>query len=388
MKYLCIEFSNLLVDEDRELMDIQNRELFYAIKRKDGFIKTTHFTEFPQWCNHIAGIINSENVQLHICINIQETIDYISEIEPEYVFFSSLISTEKYIKEIITNSNNNNIKFIVGRAIGTGNNIKSSKNIVVINDLLQLNKYFNFDKEYKLIKLVGDNERNYITRIYTTKGCNNNCKFCEKEKGKVKLLSYNRVDNYNSLCNFSKSYPLVYIGNKTFGQYDYTEEVLPHVDNIRYIVQSSVDTIYDNLHTLKDWYYDKGIHYIELGIESFSENTLNNIGKNYKLEQIEPVIKTLVSIGIKPIINIMLGILGDTAVDYNKTIEGIKKYASVLYNINITNYSDYSSKNINDRDERILMKSWITNKSALSKFAKEVYRLNTIILINNYEQIN
>lgn len=177
-----------------------------------------------------------------------------------------------------------------------------------------------------------------------------------------------------------------YIGNKTFLQGGVKEieslfsiSCRKYITN--YIIQSSVNTIRDNIHLIPKL-KSQGVKFIELGIESFSKNTLHRLGKNVDIHSLPLVLKVLHDSGIKVIGNFMLGIKGDTSDDYYETITNIDKYKKYFYSLNITNYSDYNSVNPNDRDERVLIKSWITDDNIENTkiFAENMYRLNYEII--------
>lgn len=379
MKACCIEFSNILTDEKREILDIMNRELFYKLKEKDGYTKTMDFNEFPLWINHIQGVIHPNEVDVHICRNISDTIKFINNSDYDYILFSNIICTSEYIEEILSNVNGSHINFIVGTGVGSTKLHVDFPNVYQYDNINDFLKIHSFGKSYTLLKTKYNSEFN--TRIYTTYGCKNNCIFC-KNDGKFGLLD-NPHPFYKDLIN---PYTLIYVGNKTFLQGGMNElNSLPNESNLNiFVVQSCINTLRDNIWLFRDM-SERNIHIVEIGVESFSKNTLYRLGKPNDLSALPLVLKGLQNVGINVILNIMVGIKGDTEADYEETIKGIEKYKSLLYALNITYYSDYDSTIKGDNDERILIKSWIKGDmiKATKDFAEKLYRLNYEIMIQN-----
>ena len=124
---------------------------------------------------------------------------------------------------------------------------------------------------------------------------------------------------------------------------------------------------------------------VELGIESFDEDTLSSLGKPHvSKDDLAIIVRMLNSFGIKVIFNIMLGIPGDTNVGYRTTMDYLYSFRDLIYALNITNYSDYSSSNKVDRDERYLFnKSWITDRAALSIFQQDIYKFYFLLHLSH-----
>ena len=376
-----VEFSNKLVDKERDVLDILNREHFYKKSADIGYIKTDDFTEFPQWTNYIASLFNKARKELIICRDIKDTISQLNDVTYDYVFFSAIESTRELISNIIKGLNNDYTKFIIGNGIGSHMRIRnSSKKNIFIYDTI--NEFAN-THTISMTKLFPCSytvmEENYNPRIYTTRGCKFNCKFCEND-GKFYSMSISELRDQISI-----TYPgnLIYVGNKTFLQGGKDElKSLRIFDNTKgFIVQTNPLTLLQNidiLHLLSSY----NIKVVELGIESFDEDTLLSLGKPHvSIDDLTIIVRMLNSFGIKVIFNIMLGIPGDTNIGYRTTMAYLYGFRDLIFALNITNYSDYSSSNKIDRDERYLFnKSWVTNKDALSVFQQDIYKFNYELL--------
>lgn len=370
MNICCIEFSNILTDEKRNVLDIMNRELFYSFKAKDGYKKTMDFTEFPQWVNHVKGMVDFPIV-LHICRNIQDTVNYLSTNDFDYILFSNIVCTSEYIKQIIESDYKKTLQFIIGTGIGSTKIKTNNKNVFQYDSMVEFAKIHSFGRN-TILNIVGG-EIAYNTRIYTTYGCRNKCLFC-KNDGVFGLLTYSEIAKYNSIIKSD----LVYIGNKTFLQGGINElNQLGNYTKNTFIVQSCISTLLENI-SLFNKMHEVGIRIVEIGIESFSKDTLKRLGKYNDLEALPIIVKALTDINIKVIFNIMVGIKGDTIDDYNTTIKELEEYSHWLYSLNITYYSDYDSIIQDDKDERILIKSWIKDDmvQATKEFAEKLYKIN------------
>ncbi len=384
MKAIAIEFSNYITDKHRHTIDIINRDMFYYHKQKDGFIKTSHFNEFPLWVNHIAGIV--PNLQFHVCVDVEDTINMLlAKKDKTTIFFSYLESTSIYIKTIINavSIKSNLITFVIGTGIGSIVDIQISNNVIVLNSISELSKVFKVKKKYDL-KYVEGNEY-YIPRIYTTIGCRNNCSFCKKDKH-FSLISDKEVIK-QILVYDSK---LIYIGNKTFGQGKTRELtqldlIRDHTNrSVRFIVQTTVRHIFDNLSSVERW-KEAGVRYVELGIESFCEDTIRALGKNYTMCQLKRVLDILTNKGIKVIFNLMIGIPNETIKHIELNLELLKSITNKypIYALNLYHYTDYNSIIPRDRDERVIIKSWnVGDESKIYYYFKELSNINLKLLRN------
>lgn len=379
MNICCIEFSNILTDEKRSQLDINNRTLLYT-KRSSIYKCTEDFTEFPLWVNYVYGFFgdNNHSKTFHICRDVNDTIAFISINNFDYIFFSNILATKYYIETIVKNVTINTTKFIVGTGIGSSKLNLTGNNIFQYDSLVEFRNNHCINSPIKLSSVDDTIESKLVPRIYTSTGCNNNCKFCKNE-GRFKKLNHEIISNYYR-NNYNKE--LLYLGNKTFLQGGINEaDDLTTYSNAKFIVQSCVNTLLTNLHLL--YKYKDKIAAVELGIESFSETTLVRLGKNIDLHSLPYLVKYLNDLGIKVIFNLMLGIPNETLEDYKHTIEGIYKYKENIFALNIANYSNYDAKDETDKDERILVKSWHNSKNEVkevTEFAELIYSLHRNIL--------
>ena len=392
-KIAMIEFSNLLLDKERDILDIHNREFFYNKSSSIGYKKTVDFCEFPRWTNFVASLFHGTvERKLLICRDIQETVYDIISNGYDYIFFSNIEATNSYILDIIERILNYkdiqvNTQFVIGNGIGSKfklPNAKKFKNIHIYDNMQDFMNIHAIGRTISHIRYTSM-EDDYNSRIYTTSGCKNNCKFCENE-GSFELIPENIISNINP----TRVSNLVYVGNKTFMQGGRRElETTANIyKNSNFIVQSSISTLYKHIHELH-LLRDNTVTVVEIGVESFNESTIKYLGKNNNFDHLDTIVKALNDLDIKVIFNIMLGIPNENIGSFTSTIKNLEYYKDKLYAINVTNYADYKSKYDIDRDERYLFpKSWIRDKDTefkneLRRFQETVYHINYEILINH-----
>jgi len=384
MKYLAIEFSNEYTNRFRNPLDILNNELLISKLKYNSPFDATIFNEYPMWTVYVANMVGSSS-PLHLYAGTPEQV--IKEIElkqPEYVFFSEMEITADAIREVINTIDNDSIKFIIGSRNGS---FKSSNKIKVIKNINDLNKIFNLGRSNRLTTIPINSSIKYGSpnRIYLTNGCNNKCSFCTINN-KVTKVDDNTIYDLFNLLNTHSTY--VYIGDLTFGQeLDWEIEWLKKYNHFKkYIVQTTVEMIINNVTKLQNW-YDSGIRYVELGIETFNQATLNKFGKHFTITEAYKAIDYLNEVGIKVIPNIMLNIKGEVYGNRNITLSSLTELAesSKINHINITNYTNYRSKIYNDRQQSALIKTWNTTQDEILEVylsAMEIYKLNYKLLTN------
>jgi hypothetical protein len=375
MKYLALIYADSLVDEQRNMLDVNNRVHMQA--KLPFYYKNGEVLEFPIWVNYIQSMISIDEDKLHVHFvkNINETIAFINAQQGlEYIFIYNLTVTNLYTTSILSGINLNVIKVVIGGVKAWVSGVKYFTDIHEVNKLLNLNKSLSYS-------LVVEATYYRMGRIYLSKGCVNNCKFCLSEPYKEC-----DGDEINMWFNAFKNMRYIYIGDMTFGiNFDRCVKYLNlYNKEHEYIIQTTPKIILKNvtqLRTLKN----NRVNFTELGFETAHSDTLKKLNKHHTLADISNSIKYLHNVGINVALNVMLNIKGETVEHYSKTIKFLEKHVEYIAYLNITNYSDYSSKDLLDSSELQLIKSWNTtptSKLNVYKFAEDVYRLNHELLNN------
>ena len=192
-----------------------------------------------------------------------------------------------------------------------------------------------------------------IARLTMSKGCSNRCKFCVVPNGAEpismdvvaqQLYAIKRLDS-----------PLIYIGDKTFGQVP-NSRFLPRL----YEAYLSWDSRFDGFiiqttasQLLKlddDFLLASGIRYVELGVESYNNEILRVMNKPATEKTIQAAVDKLKRLGIKVIANIMIGLPGENKYTYANTINWLYNNIAAISHMNVYTYVDYSDTDSKDEN--------------------------------------
>ena len=380
MKYLAIEFSNKYSNQFRDILDIQNNILMMSRLEYHNTHLSDLYNEYPLWIIQLNGILNDE-LQVYIANSIDDTIEYINNNKPEYIFFSMMEVTATAILTISSycfNTFKNQMQIIIGGS--SISNITTYPNINIVDSIDEVNRRFNLGREYSPIIPTYNYSSWNIYRLYFTKGCYNTCNFCLSDK------NVTRIDK-DIICGFINHYRekdigWFYIGDLTFGQdYDWETSMLKLLNKYS-VIQTSPNTVIKMVTNFKEL-YDLKVRYAELGIETFNDDTLKSLNKPFDISKAIKSIEYLNDVNIKVIVNLMINIKGETQTHFNNTLAHLDKLRDKIHHLNIAYYTDYNSKIASDRSEINLIKSWNTtpsNREKVWNFAKEIYKLNYELL--------
>ena len=373
---LFCQFHNELINNNYEKSIADNYYTgIYKYKENDGYYKQDAFFELPLWIAEIKGsLTNNYNSKLLIIKNINEAIQEIKNIKPDYICFSVLDVNKQYIKEIINNSSKDN-NFILGGYINF-DYFNNHDNVKIFNSIKLFIEYLGIEYKYNLDYSLFKNYKT-IPRLTLSKGCLNKCKFCivEKEIKEISLKDVLKQIKAFKVLDFK----LIYLNDKTFGQCK-NYKILPllykrikkYNPNFKgFIIQTTV-----NQFNKKEFVNDIKASYIfacELGIETFNNNILKQLKKPQQTKTILKAMQILRQLKIKIIPNIIIGIIGENKQTYNNTLRFLKHYKKDIYLLNIYNLALYLNselakeinvKNDNDLNENSTNKSFY-NKQAL-----------------------
>lgn len=361
--YYALEPSNKLVDNFRTHSDILNRELFYSKMKKYGYHKTDKLCEYPYWVANLKRL--NLDIRLLVFDSIKDILHILNN-NVEGFFIYPIEATKNIISDIL-------------------NPIYESYNIPIYsNTLLSYTKSFNTLEEiaeYFGITIGPSNEAvvgftDYNNRYYSTKGCNNNCKFCLNCE-KTKLLDIpERLFAYNNKP--------IYLGN--LSAFDIgIEEFTPFSGN-SFIIQTTVKNVLKNKDIIQ--YLQDKLNVIEIGAEVLNDEWLKSMNKNYTIEELDNALWFLAKLNIPVVLNLMIGIDNKTGISIKNIYEDSKTVLQHYINnnlvkaFNIFNYSDYNST-YQDSNESIFHKSWITSETLKYHlaYADFVYKENAHLLM-------
>lgn len=365
MKNLFVQFSNNLINNTNS-NDIANQYYKAIYTEKKEYKKPHHFFEIPLWIAEINYIIDGD---LHICENLQNTIDFINNSDYTHIFFSQVDIIEQYIINI-ERQIKGNIITVVGRRDYSS----------IEQFCYKFNIKYKQGTNYQLFKGVKT-----IPRLQLSTGCKHKCKFCTVPND----VRTNRSNNIiqQALSFKELVFEVVYIDDKTFGQ-AWNYRILKQISKIikeynpifkGFIVQTTASQVkkinFDGL----------DIFAVELGVESFNDSILKAMNKPHNEKLIIEAVGILQGLKIKIIPNLIIGLPNETKETYNKTFEFIKDinpYILNIYNLAIYTEAEISNKLRGGSNELELN---TTNKANIY-FYNKIYKFGINQLKkNNYE---
>ena len=166
-----------------------------------------------------------------------------------------------------------------------------------------------------------------ITTIETSRGCMGNCNFCLYPSRPYRYRSANSVvDEIDSVVN-NYSIREIYFADATFtvGEertVQICDEIMRRGIKIAWTCKERVDKVSKkSLEKMKQ----AGCYMISFGVESCSQEILNNLNKKITVSQIEEAIRLTKEVGIRSIAYLMIGSPGENQESIQKTIKFINR---------------------------------------------------------------
>lgn len=393
-KVLCIQISNKLINGKPDITDISQMYYMtlYNIKAGDGYIKPSDFWEIPLWITEIDHNIKTD---LHVCKDIEETIEYVLQHNYKYICFSVLDVNKHIIKEIITTVNKYKHRslFVLGGYIDfTEFFFDYTLYPKTIKDFIELlGIEYKQGNSYRLFKGYET-----IPRLTLSTGCLNNCDFCTVENKIVKTntqIVEQQVKAFRSL-----KFKLVYINDKTFGQCT-NYKLLPRIyqaikeynkDFEGFIIQTTTGQI---LKISDNFIKIAHIKYIELGIETYNDNILKQHNKpsseQLSIRAFEKIQELFIhTCNVRVIPNIIIGLPEETKLSYIKTLNFLKAYETTISHLNIYNLAIYDNTKLSkrikyngsDKNELSVTKSFHRNQKIHENFYNIIHEFGINIL--------
>jgi len=173
--------------------------------------------------------------------------------------------------------------------------------------------------------------------------------------------------------------PLIYLDDKTFGQavnHVLLPEIAARFRRIMsygfqgFIIQTTAAQI---IHKSEEFFRESGIKYVEIGVESYNNDILGAMNKPAREMTIQAAVSKLKRLGIQVVANVMIGLPGETAETYNKTLSWLLDNKSAISHLNIYTYVDYDSPKPTSEN--------CGGHSEIDKsFAKTLYDIGTTML--------
>lgn len=351
-RFVLCQISNELINPDagkRLSLSDNYYEDLYENREKDGYYRPDHFWELPLWIGEMTYTLSEHNdVHLHIVKRHDQKLPTWSDNVPTFYCFSVLDVNKGFILDQLAH-NHPSHKYCFGGYI------KNDSFMVQANELSDAGCRW-FDKVSDLCGFF-DTPYSYgtdwslfygtscIPRLTMSYGCSHRCRFCTVPND-VKAVSLHDV-MLQALSFNGLRFKLVYLNDKTFGQSDNWDKLGKVYNVIKtynqdfqgFIVQTSVAMALKA--DLKKW-SDNGVRIVELGVESYNDALLKQYRKPQTSDMIQQAVDKLSDNGLAVIANIMLGLIGETALTYSNTLGFIMANKAKLYALNVYTLALYA----------------------------------------------
>ena len=183
-------------------------------------------------------------------------------------------------------------------------------------------------------------ERLPYTTMLTSRGCPFKCIYCSSVilyGHKFRARSPGNVVDEIEQC-LNQGYKEIFFRDETFTfgkkrTVGICKEILDRGLDITWMVNSRVDTVSEE--TLQ-WMKKAGCHLIKFGVESGSQEILNNLRKGITIEQTKKAFALCKKYGIETVAHMMFGNPGETEETLKKSIEFVKEIDADYASFNIT----------------------------------------------------
>jgi tRNA A37 methylthiotransferase MiaB len=347
---------------------------------RSGYDRSGDFWEVPHWIANAAKALPNSDV--YVIRDIKEASKFIKDSGYKTIAFSVLDVNKETIKKLA--KDNPDVKFSVGGYIDFAKEFKGIKNIEVYSSIKDLSKGLGErvvdGYDYRHFK-----GSKFIPRLKMSEGCKHKCAFCCVTK-EVKSVSKEEIDKQvKGIKDLDAK--LIYLDDKTFGQadnYKYLSDVYKQVkkdnpDFEGFIVQTTAAQMKK---MTPEFIKESGIKYIELGVESFNDPILKKNKKPATEKIIQEAVDKIKESGAVFIPNIIIGLPGETANSYARTIEFLRKNIDNTSHVNAYNLALYEGTELADNleakidadmNENVLAKSFHKNREVHEKFAQDIY---------------
>jgi len=383
-RILMVQFSSGLLTEGKE--DPAAKAYYdklYALRK--GYNRPADFWEIPRWMGEMANF--AHNTDVYVVRDMDEAKRFLATAGYGTIAFSALDVNQHLIKDIAGT---------YGGKIAVGGYVAPDS----FKDYANVTRYENmedFAKDQGVAYRPGTNYGHFtgtrtIPRLCLSKGCLHKCAFCTVPKGVTELSQQaidSQVESFRDL-----DAELVYLDDKTFGQAPNSQRLIEIYERLKaqnanfkgFIVQTTAAQMRK---TSVKFLKDAGIKFVELGVESYNDSVLKSMHKPASEKLIDAAVAKLREAGVSFVPNIMIGLPGENAVTYRRTLDFLRENSDIISHINIYNLALYEgtelsdvleSQDAGDVNENQIAKSFHKDPQIVIDFANEAYKLGMELL--------
>jgi radical SAM superfamily enzyme YgiQ (UPF0313 family) len=312
-------------DNKKTFLSEQNIEETIKNKNAQAFGISTMTVNFA-YAKNIARIIRKHNPNSKIILGgIHATFNakkIITETDNEFDFIIQGEGEEAII-EILNSKNDQDIEKIPGLVGKINGKIFYNNVRPLIKDLNEL--------PLPAFGLLPKETKPLLTRIYTSRGCSGQCKFCIVNnffQNKIRFKKPEKIIEEIAIVQEKFKPEMILIGDLTFLDnkklaLELCDLMIKEKIDTPWWCQSRVDKINNECAKKMN---KANCHQIALGVESAAELEKNNMNKNISLERTIQACKTIKQNDVQVQTYWMFGLPSDTYASSIKTIELIKKF--------------------------------------------------------------
>lgn len=345
---------------------------------RPGFTRMDDFWEIPQWMGFTGHIFPKADA--YVVRNVEQATKFLNSAGYDRVLFSAMDVNTEFIRDLAKSYKG---KVDIGGWV-------DPKTFSDIPNAAWHNSLEDLAKAAGVPYSEGVDYRHFhdsasIPRLNLSQGCKYKCAFCSVEKKVTTVPDSVILQQAQEIGKLGTE--LVYLGDKTFGQAP-NHKQLPELKTAIEKVNPNfkgfvVQTTASQLPKFElEWLKKSGIKFVELGIETYNDPILKAMHKPATEALMDKSADTLRKAGITLIPNILIGLPGETAETYARTLEFMQRNADVISHANIYNLAIYKDaelgKKINtasdgDFNENVLEKSFHDDPQVHRQFAGDLY---------------
>ena len=372
-KLLFLQVSSVLLHNAGHKRASRYYEELYRLK--DGYEKNDHFWELPLWVVEIDGYLDGI---MDISFRLIDNCEPLEDVDDfDYILFS------------ITDANKGHVRNFAQQYQGRAEILTGGYNTVeglkFFDSPKALAEYLGVPYKYAL------NYKHFkgthtIPRITLSTGCRSNCKFCVTQHWLELTPSENILHQAEQMAR-ALEFKFAYVADSTFGQAD-NHTLLQEAHKIikRYnpkfegfIIQTSAAQL--NKPGFIESLPGLGVRVVEMGMESFNDHILRSLDKPASEKMIRNAVTRLHEHGLKIILNVITGLMGEDARSYRHTYDFIYESREKLYAMNIYTLAIYPGKEYGKPvTKRPLMDLETGRKDDHQYFYERIFELGTEIL--------
>lgn len=350
---------------------------------KDGYDKGKHFWEVPLWIAEIDGYLSGYmNTDFRV-IDSNEPM-YLQN-EYDYILFSVMDVNKKYIQSFV-NQYKGNAEILTG-------GYTRIEGLKYFNSPESLANYLDIPYKYALNYQHFKDIRT-IPRLTLSKGCKHKCKFCTIPSI-IEQKSNNDILCQAQMISRDLHFKYVYISDPTYGQANnhtilkqaYDIILWNNPEFVGFIVQTTASQL--NKPGFIESLPGLGVRIVEIGMETHNDKILRHLRKPASEKLILKAINGLKAQDIDIILNVIIGLLGESEHTYNNTLRFIDSHKYDIFALNVYNLALYPDSELGqeigvqgESDINEYELSNFGNKKATEYFYNSIFELGLEILQN------